>query len=111
MSGAHVDGLRMVGAGQADVAAIDCVTYALLQQYRPAALHRVRIVPTASAPAHPYVTPASMDAEQRQRLQEGLQAAFADARLFGVREDLMLRGALFFSLRMFMRRLPASFLF
>jgi predicted nucleotidyltransferase len=34
ISGTHVDGIAALTNGQADVTAIDCVTYALLERYR-----------------------------------------------------------------------------
>jgi ABC-type phosphate/phosphonate transport system substrate-binding protein len=44
VTGAHVESLAAVREGRADLAAIDAVTWALLAQHRPAALHGLAIV-------------------------------------------------------------------
>src|SRR5262249_11090948 len=60
ISGAHELSIELLRADEADVAAIDCVTYGLLQRYRPSALEGTRVIHrTASVPAPPYVTSAS----------------------------------------------------
>ncbi|MCZ7598297.1 MAG: PhnD/SsuA/transferrin family substrate-binding protein [Gammaproteobacteria bacterium] len=43
-SGGHANSLVMVRAGAADLAAIDCVTWALLERHRPLALEGLAIV-------------------------------------------------------------------
>jgi ABC-type phosphate/phosphonate transport system substrate-binding protein len=44
VTGAHTASLAAVVAGHADVAAIDAVTFALLQRHRPAAVRGVRVL-------------------------------------------------------------------
>src|SRR5215475_14223755 len=44
VSGSHVASLQLVAAGATDVAAIDCVTHALVARYRPAALEGTRVL-------------------------------------------------------------------
>ncbi len=91
VSGAHVDSLALVQQRAVDVAAIDCVTYALLARYQPAAVtDLVTIARTERAPAVPYVTRQALDATQQQRLRAGLLAAFSDPALATVREALLL---------------------
>ena len=93
LSGAHAESLRMVQEGQADVAAIDCVTYALLERYRPEAVAGVvTIARTDLAPALPYVTRKAVSIEQQQRMRTALSAAFHDPELAVVREALLLKG-------------------
>lgn len=59
ISGAHEHSLRMLRDDEADVAAIDCVTYGLLRRHRPAALAGTRVIhETARVPAPPFVTSA-----------------------------------------------------
>lgn len=61
-TGSHESSLIAVQARSADVAAIDCVTLALLRRHRPSATEGLRIVGwTPPAPAPPFVTDASMD--------------------------------------------------
>jgi ABC-type phosphate/phosphonate transport system substrate-binding protein len=92
ISGAHAASVEMVRNGDADVAAIDCVSYALLERHRPAALVGVRkLGRTERAPALPYVTRASMDADTVARMRTALLRAFADPGLAAVREALLLK--------------------
>jgi len=59
ISGAHEHSLRMLIENEADVAAIDCVTYGLLYMHRPAALVGTRVIhETKRVPAPPFVTSA-----------------------------------------------------
>ncbi len=93
VSGAHVASLALVASGAADVAAIDCVTHALLARHRPAALAGTRVLcRTAPAPALPYVTRADAGDDLAARLQAALRAALADPELGIVREQLLLDG-------------------
>ena len=92
ISGAHAASVEMVRTGVADVAAIDCVSYALLERHRPAALVGVRkLGRTPPAPALPYVTRSTMDADTVARMRTALSRAFADPGLAAVREALLLK--------------------
>jgi ABC-type phosphate/phosphonate transport system substrate-binding protein len=92
-SGAHRNSLAMVKAGQADVAALDCVTLALILQRAPAEARGVRVLwASAAAPGLPYVTAATTSAADVGRLQAGLAAAFADPALAATRAALRLDG-------------------
>ena len=94
ITGGHQASLALVAAGQADVAAIDCVTHALLARHRPQALAGTRVLcRTASAPGLPYVTRASAGADLLQRLRAGLERAFADPQVSEARSALLLDGA------------------
>ena len=58
-SGSHPASVATVARGEADVAAIDCVTYACLDRYRPSRLEGTRrLCYTARAPGIPFVTRA-----------------------------------------------------
>jgi len=92
-SGAHRNSLAMVKAGRADVAAIDCVTFALIARYAPAEVIGIRVLCASStAPGLPYVTSAATAPADVRRLQAGITAAFADPSLAGTRAALMLDG-------------------
>ncbi|MEX1206791.1 MAG: PhnD/SsuA/transferrin family substrate-binding protein [Dongiaceae bacterium] len=94
VSGAHVASLALVASGGADVAAIDCVTHALLARHRPAALAGTRVLcRSGSAPGLPYVTAAGTDDETLRRLRAGLSRALADPDLAAARADLLIAGA------------------
>ena len=91
VSGSHVRSIAAVAAGEADVAAIDCVTYALIERYDPALLAAVRILgQSAPAPGLPYVTHAGADGDLIQRLRAGLARAVADPAFADVRADLLI---------------------
>ena len=96
ISGAHADSLRFVQNKQADIAAIDNVTFALLKRYRPSAINGVRVLcQTKSAPALPYVTSINTGLETQKQMQAALQAAFDDPDWAESRETLLLRGGIF----------------
>ena len=91
VSGAHADSLKLLQQREVDMAAIDCVTYALLERYRPEAVAGlITIAHTDLAPALPYVTRKTLPVEQQQRMRQALLAAFTDPALAGVREALLI---------------------
>jgi len=93
-SGSHIASLELVASGSVDVAAIDCVTHAMLARYRPAVLRGTRVLMrTVSAPGLPYVTRSGAGADLTDRLRTAVQRAFADPQLLAVRDALLLTGA------------------
>jgi ABC-type phosphate/phosphonate transport system substrate-binding protein len=92
-SGAHRKSLALVASGQADLATIDCVTFALVARAAPQEVAGVRVLcASAAAPALPYVTAASADDATVRRLQAGLLAACADPALADIRRALLIEG-------------------
>ena len=92
-SGSHALSLALLASGQADVAAIDCITYALLARHRPQVLEDTRtIAQTPAAPVGPYVTRASASNDLMARLRSGLAQAVHDSGLAAARADLLLDG-------------------
>lgn len=92
-TGAHLASLAAVQTGKADIAAIDCVTFALLERHRPGAVDGVRVLEdTPSAPALPFVTAGGARPEEVRILRHALRDALADPELAEVRETLLLRG-------------------
>ncbi len=92
-SGSHRRSIAMVREGQADVAAIDCVTLELLRRVDPGALEGVEArFETASAPALPYVTRRGIEPGLLAALRAGLTAALTDPQLAPVRGQLLLAG-------------------
>ena len=82
----------MIQHKQAHIAAIDCVTFALLKRYRPISLEGVRVISRSpTAPAHPYATSATTNLETQQRMQIALAEAFADQGLADLREAMLLK--------------------
>ncbi len=92
-SGGHAQSLKLIQKGLADVAAIDSVTYALLERYRPQAVTGIRILGrTFFAPAPPYVTHVSRGNDIVLRMKNALLRAFSDPNLGSCRNDLLLKG-------------------
>jgi ABC-type phosphate/phosphonate transport system substrate-binding protein len=93
VSGAHEHSARMVSGGEADVAAIDCITYGLLAKHRPTAVADLRILcETDRAPAPPFVTAASTSREEVETLREILDEVLADRDAAAPWSPLQLRG-------------------
>jgi ABC-type phosphate/phosphonate transport system substrate-binding protein len=92
-TGGHVASLGAVQSGRADLAAIDCVTYALLERHRPGALQGIRVLEdTASAPALPFVSAVGLHADELRILRGALEQTFADPELVEARDALLLSG-------------------
>jgi len=93
VTGSHLASIAAVQQGRADVAAIDCVTYALVARHRPVALFGTRVLAgTASAPALPYVAGAGVAASTLERFRAALRAALADPATAAAREALLIEG-------------------
>ena len=92
-TGGHRRSIAAVRDGRADVAAIDCVTYANLQAVAPHEVAPLRVIArSASAPSLPYVTRRDISPSDLQKLREGLQAAVADPALAAARSGMQIAG-------------------
>ncbi len=90
-TGSHGESARAVGQRRADVCAIDCVTYALMQRYVPALLAGTRTLTwSPKAPGLPYVTRVGLDSETLVRMRAALTQALADPTLAGARDALLI---------------------
>ncbi|AOI48028.1 phosphate/phosphite/phosphonate ABC transporter substrate-binding protein [Burkholderia oklahomensis] len=77
-TGSHLGALRALDAGDADLAAIDCVTLAYVRDALPELLRGVRIIgATASAPSLPFIASRTLSDEQAASLRDALDAAAA----------------------------------
>lgn len=78
-AGAHRQSVAAVRTGEADVAAVDAVTFALLCRHAPAETAGLRVLGwSAEAPALPYAARRGIDTNTRARLTAGLLRAAAD---------------------------------
>jgi ABC-type phosphate/phosphonate transport system substrate-binding protein len=92
-SGSHRQSAERVAAGSADVAAIDCVSFAHFTRLWPEVTARLRVLDwTEPSPALPYVTARGTDAATRAALVAVLAAAAADPALADVRSALLIEG-------------------
>lgn len=74
-SGSHMASLALVRSGAADIAAIDCVTWAYLRQYQPASLDGLTVLQySAPAPGLPLVAGLRVPPELAALLREALLA-------------------------------------
>jgi ABC-type phosphate/phosphonate transport system substrate-binding protein len=93
VTGAHRASLDAVATGQADLCAIDCVTWALLQRHEPAVTAPLRTLGlTPHAPGLPHVTAAATPPAVVAALSEALAAMLAEPTLAPCRAALLLRG-------------------
>ncbi|MGQ0663577.1 MAG: phosphate/phosphite/phosphonate ABC transporter substrate-binding protein [Pseudomonadota bacterium] len=93
VTGGHAESLAQIARRAVDVAAIDCITYALLARCRPAAVAATRVIGrTMSAPGLPYVTRVGLPPDLIERLRAGLARAAADPGLASVRAELLIEG-------------------
>lgn len=88
-SGAHRRSLAMVRDGEADIAAIDGVTFALVGDAAPDEVAGLRVLQwSAATPALPYAVRRILDADSRSRILDALLAAGEDPDASGARETL-----------------------
>ena len=93
VSGGHALSLALLASGEADVAAIDCITYALMARCQSRLAEDTRIVAqTVAAPVGPYVTCGHASDDFVARLRRGLLRAMSDPDLAAARADLLLDG-------------------
>jgi len=93
LTGGHLASLRAVAEGAADVAAIDCVSYAHIRRFNPELTVPVRILDwTPSSPGLPYVTARARDSSIVPVLRTALALVLADPALAAVRDALLLTG-------------------
>ena len=92
-TGAHVDSVRAVRDGRAEVASIDAVTWAHLRRLDPelvSGLHEIGHGPRV--PTLPVIAGARLDADDLDALRSAIVDALADPAAGPVRERLLIRG-------------------
>jgi len=93
ITGSHARSVEAVARGAADLASIDCVTFAHLQRLNPDLTARVRrIGQSVLAPAPPFITASTADEDILQRLRNALNAVAADPELKSVNAALLIVG-------------------
>ncbi len=92
-TGSHAASVLAVAEGRADVAAIDCVTWAHLQRLRPSHTRGLRqLAWTAATPGLPLITSVLTSTAERDALLQALQDVADDPALAGIRAELLLCG-------------------
>ncbi len=93
VSGGHRESIARVREGDADVAAIDAVTWALLGDVAAGELGGLRVLGwTVAAPGLPLITAGGVSDERLDVLRRALQAAVTDPGLADTRRRLRLSG-------------------
>lgn len=78
-SGGHRSSVALLRRGEADIAAIDCISWALLLRDFPQELTGLKIIgQTASVPGLPLITSAQTPAATIEALRQGLRQTVAD---------------------------------
>jgi ABC-type phosphate/phosphonate transport system substrate-binding protein len=94
VTGSHEASMAAVAEGLADLASIDCVTFALLERGRPDLIGRVAIVAeSALSPGLPFIASGSLGRSAIDAVRAALFAALADPDLADTRQTLGLKGA------------------
>ncbi|MGI9485152.1 MAG: phosphate/phosphite/phosphonate ABC transporter substrate-binding protein [Geminicoccaceae bacterium] len=94
ITGSHAGSLEAIEAREADVAAVDAVTYSLIKRSMPEALEGFRVLGRSPrAPAPPYICSRETSRDDVERMRDALVDALADPDLASCRDELMIRGA------------------
>jgi ABC-type phosphate/phosphonate transport system substrate-binding protein len=94
VTGAHANSLAAVASGAAHVAAIDCVTYGLLERGRPDLVEQVVVFArTPASPGLPFITSAAHSPATTEAIRRCLLAVLADSALASEHAALGLAGA------------------
>jgi ABC-type phosphate/phosphonate transport system substrate-binding protein len=92
-TGGHLASIDAVSSGEADIAAIDCVTFGNTLRFDPDRVAGVRILAeTAKGPGLPFITAATTSAKDLAILRQALADIIADPDLAGICDTLSLRG-------------------
>ena len=91
VSGAHRASLRQVADGQAELTAVDSVTFAYLAAHAPAEVAEVRVLArSAPSPTLPYIGARGLDAQQGETIRAAMNQALLElpdvARILGIEE-------------------------
>jgi ABC-type phosphate/phosphonate transport system substrate-binding protein len=93
ITGSHAESLRSVAENRADVAAIDCVSFAHIRTLSPELTNAVKILTwTRESPSLPFVTSRETDDYTLAALRHALTEVTFDPGLASVRDALMIDG-------------------
>ena len=93
VSGAHRRSLALLRGGAADIAAVDCISFAMLRRVEPGCFDGLRIVgSTPGVPGLPLITAGSTPDADLAALRRALAAVCADPALADLRAALFIGG-------------------
>ena len=92
-SGSHRQSLLEIGEGRADIAAIDCVTFALLQRHAPMLVADLAVIgESPAAPGLPLITARNTPPSRIALLRAALRQLVSDPAYRTLRAALFIRG-------------------
>lgn len=92
-TGAHVDSVRAVRAGEADLASIDALSWEHISRCHPELVDGLHIIGRGPwVPSPPIVTPVSTPTARVEELRRAFTAAMADPSTAAARRELLLNG-------------------
>ncbi|CFR05560.1 ABC-type phosphate/phosphonate transport system%2Cperiplasmic component [Yersinia frederiksenii] len=92
-SGGHYRSIDMIKQHQADIAAIDCVSFALLQRANPSAVAGLKIIAqTEAAPGLPLITSLSTSEEQLLLIRQAISATVNSPVAIAAKNPLLITG-------------------
>lgn len=93
-TGSHAASLKAVAERQADLAAIDCVSFALIARAQPEFREQIKVVAESPrSPCLPFIASSALPQETRAAVREALFAALADPALAEPLAGIGLSGA------------------
>jgi ABC-type phosphate/phosphonate transport system substrate-binding protein len=93
VSDSHLRSVEMVASGEADIASVDCVSFAHFRRLYPSVSGKLRVLGwTPSSPSLPFITSRSTSDATVHALRSALADAFADDALASARDELLLSG-------------------
>jgi len=92
-TGAHLNSMKAVAEKNADICAIDCVSWGLAKRIFPDIVAFLCVIDqTPPAPSLPYVTAKSCSTADLQRLRKGLLKSVEDKKHIALRSHLLIDG-------------------
>jgi len=92
-TGSHRASLQLLASGEADIAAVDCVTYAHIERFEPALVAPLRTLGwSARTPCLPLVTARATTDRELAGMRRALREALSDKRIASDLGTLMIDG-------------------
>ena len=91
VTGSHAASITAVAQGDAQLCAVDCITYALIEAHTPEMVAAVKVVhQSPDAPGLPYITGRTTSVGDLARLRDGLRNALDEPDLASARDVLLI---------------------
>lgn len=92
LTGQHRNSIAKVVNDEADICAVDCVTYTLLKRHQPGVLDSIRVLTTtAMTPGLPFITSVDTPEEITRALHDSIRQTCMDKSLQRLRSDLLIK--------------------